>query len=147
MAGRYRPGRRITDSNGDDEPDRIKELQETLSFTAGPLGEEQQKVEVKGTFNALAARGLSADSLAERTARATEQIVVNTNDLVNQAKQGKLVFRLMPITIDEKFDSREATISEDPSTELLFVVQGTDDDAMVKAVLAALTSHLCWSGS
>ena len=75
-----------------DEPDRIKDLQESLSFTADSVGAEQQKVEVKGTFNALAARGLSADSLAERTARATEQIVVNTNDLVNQAKQGKLVF-------------------------------------------------------
>ena len=75
-----------------DEPDRIKVLQESLSLTANSIGEEQQKVEVKGTFNALAARGLSADSLAERTARATEQIVVNTNDLVNQAKQGKLVF-------------------------------------------------------
>lgn len=75
-----------------DEPDRIKELQESLSLTANSIGEEQQKVEVKGTFNALAARGLSADSLAERTARATEQIVANTNDLVNQAKQGKLVF-------------------------------------------------------
>ena len=28
----------------------------------------------------------------ERTARAAEQIVVNTKDLVDQAKQGKLVF-------------------------------------------------------
>ena len=43
----------------------------------------------------------------------------------------------MPITIDEKFDSREATVSDDPSTELLFVVQGTDDDATVKALVAA----------
>ena len=75
-----------------DEPDRIKKLQESLSFSADALGQEQQKVEVKGTFNALGARGLGADSLAERTARATEQIVVNTNDLVSQAKQGKLVF-------------------------------------------------------
>ena len=74
------------------EPDRIRELQENLSFAAGSIGEQQQKVEVKGTFNALAARGLSADSLAQRTARATEQIVVNTQDLLDQAKQGKLVF-------------------------------------------------------
>jgi len=74
------------------EPERMKELQDSLSFSAGALGEEQRKVEVKGTFNALAARGLGADSLAERTARATEQIVVNTKDLVDQAKQGKLVF-------------------------------------------------------
>ena len=39
-----------------------------------------------------AARGLGADSLAERTAKATEQIVSNTKQLVDQAKQGKLVF-------------------------------------------------------
>lgn len=74
------------------EPERMKELQDSLSFSAGALGEEQRKVEVKGTFNALAARGLGADNLAERTARAAEQIVVNTKDLVDQAKQGKLVF-------------------------------------------------------
>jgi len=74
------------------EPERMKELQDSLSFSAGAVGEEQRKVEVKGTFNALAARGLGADSLAERTARAAEQIVVNTKDLVDQAKQGKLVF-------------------------------------------------------
>jgi len=70
----------------------MKELQDSLSFSAGALGEEQRKVEVKGTFNALAARGLGADNLAERTARAAEQIMVNTKDLVDQAKQGKLVF-------------------------------------------------------
>ncbi len=74
------------------EPERMKEFQDSLSFSAGALGDEQRKVEVKGTFNALAARGLGADSLAERTARAAEQIVVNTKDLVDQAKQGKLVF-------------------------------------------------------
>jgi len=74
------------------EPERMKELQDSLSFSAGALGEEQRKVEVKGTFNALAARGLGADSLAERTARAAEQIVVNTKDLLDEAKQGKLVF-------------------------------------------------------
>lgn len=74
------------------EPERIKKLQESLSFSAGTLGQEQQKVEVKGTFNALAARGLGADSLSERTARATEQIAVNTRDLLDQAKQGRLVF-------------------------------------------------------
>jgi len=74
------------------EPERMKELQDSMSFSAGALGEEQRKVEVKGTFNALAARGLGADNLAERTARAAEQIMVNTKDLVDQAKQGKLVF-------------------------------------------------------
>jgi hypothetical protein len=43
----------------------------------------------------------------------------------------------MAITIDERYDSREATESEDPTTELLYVVQGTDDDALVKALVAA----------
>lgn len=74
------------------EPERLKELQDDLSFSGSSLGEEERKVEVKGTFNALAARGLGADSLAERTARAAEQIVVNTKDLLDEAKQGKLVF-------------------------------------------------------
>jgi len=43
----------------------------------------------------------------------------------------------MPITIDETFDSREATESESPTTELLYVVQGTDDDLQVKSLIVA----------
>jgi hypothetical protein len=43
----------------------------------------------------------------------------------------------MSITIDERYNSREATESEDPSTELLYVVQGTDDDLTVKGLVAA----------
>ncbi len=43
----------------------------------------------------------------------------------------------MPITIDERYNSREATESEDPNTELLYVVQGTDDDLQVKSLVAA----------
>jgi len=74
------------------DPGRLKDIQESLSLSAGALGKEQRKIEVKGTFNALAARGLGADSLAERTARAAEQIVVNTKQLVDEAKQGQLVF-------------------------------------------------------
>jgi len=74
------------------DPERLKHVEDSLSTSGGILEEEQRKVEAKGTFNALAARGLGADSLAERTARAAEQIVVNTKDLLAQAKQGKLVF-------------------------------------------------------
>jgi hypothetical protein len=74
------------------DPERLKQVEDSLSTSGGVLAEEQRKVEAKGTFNALAARGLGADSLAERTARAAEQIVVNTKDLLAQAKQGKLVF-------------------------------------------------------
>jgi hypothetical protein len=74
------------------DPERLQQVEDSLSTSGGVLAEEQRKVEAKGTFNALAARGLGADSLAERTARAAEQIVVNTKDLLAQAKQGKLVF-------------------------------------------------------
>jgi hypothetical protein len=74
------------------EPERLKGIEDSLSSSGGILEEEQRKVESKGTFNALAARGLGADSLSERTARAAEQIVVNTKQLLDQAKQGKLVF-------------------------------------------------------
>ena len=73
-------------------PERLKQVEDSLSTSGGVLAEEQRKVEAKGTFNALAARGLGADSLSERTARAAAQIVVNTKDLLAQAKQGKLVF-------------------------------------------------------
>lgn len=51
----------------------------------------------------------------------------------------------MPITIDEKFDSRESTESGNPSTELLYVVQGTDDDVVVKNLLFA-TSPSIYNG-
>ena len=48
----------------------------------------------------------------------------------------------MPVTIDEKFDSREATESESPTTELLYVVQGTDDDLVVKSLVDATAPAL-----
>lgn len=74
------------------EPDRMQELQDELSLSGSTLGDEQRKVEAKGTFNALAVRGIGADSLAERTAHAAEEIAENTQDLLDRAKQGRLVF-------------------------------------------------------
>ena len=71
---------------------KLKDLQHSLSLSADSLGEEQRKVESKGTFNALGARGLGSDSLAERTAKASEQIMINTKGLLDEAKQGGLVF-------------------------------------------------------
>ena len=42
----------------------------------------------------------------------------------------------MPVTIDEKFDSRESTVGiESPSVDLMYAVQGTDDDATVRATV------------
>jgi len=52
----------------------------------------QKKVDVQGTFNALAIRGLSASTLAERTARATEQTATNTRRLLERARDGGLAF-------------------------------------------------------
>jgi len=43
----------------------------------------------------------------------------------------------MTITIDEKFDSREATVGEDSSVDLLYAIQGTEDDLTVKLLVEA----------
>ncbi len=52
----------------------------------------------------------------------------------------------MPVTIVEKFDSRESTVGiESPNIDLLYVVQGTDDDSVVKATVEA-TMPAIYSG-
>lgn len=61
-------------------------------FDLEGLDEAEAKTDVKGTFNALAVAGLGADSLAERTAKAAEQIAKNTDKLVREAQHGGLVF-------------------------------------------------------
>ncbi len=43
----------------------------------------------------------------------------------------------MPITIDERVDSRGATESDDPTADLIYLVQGTDDDLQVRSLVAA----------
>jgi hypothetical protein len=52
----------------------------------------RKKIDVVGSFNAMALRGLGADSLSERTAKATEQVAANTKALVREAQHGGLVF-------------------------------------------------------
>ena len=56
------------------------------------IRDTRQKIDVVGSFNPLAARGLGASSLSERTAKATEQIAANTKQLVREAQHGGLVF-------------------------------------------------------
>ncbi len=56
------------------------------------MSETKKKTDVVGTFNPLAAMNLGADSLGERTAKASEEVAANTKRLVQQAKQGGLVF-------------------------------------------------------
>jgi hypothetical protein len=48
----------------------------------------------------------------------------------------------MTITIDERFNSREATEGPSPATELLYLVQGTEDDLQVKSLVAATAPTL-----
>jgi hypothetical protein len=51
-----------------------------------------KKVDVQGTFNALAVRGLGGESLNARTAKAVDQINENVKELVAEARHGGLVF-------------------------------------------------------
>ena len=43
----------------------------------------------------------------------------------------------MPITVAEKWDSREGTQGEGASTDLRFIIGGTDDDTEAKSALIA----------
>lgn len=81
-----------TDPTQDSPASKLADLKHSLTLSAGAVGEQQQKVESKGTFNALGARGLGSDSLAERTARASEQVVVNTQGILENTKSQGLVF-------------------------------------------------------
>ena len=95
-AARKRQQSATGEPTGEPAPDLealFNRLDYMLRYGAGKAVEQQQrKVETKGTFYALAARQLGADTPAERTAKATEQIVVNTRDLLAEAKRGGLVF-------------------------------------------------------
>ena len=48
----------------------------------------------------------------------------------------------MPITVHEKWESRESTEGESPSIDLIYIVRGTADDLAAKAALAAASPVL-----
>jgi hypothetical protein len=73
-------------------PDRVKQAETDLSGLDKLIDTTQRKVDVVGTFNPLAAANLGADSLSERTAKASEQVAANTKRLVQEAQHGGLVF-------------------------------------------------------
>ena len=73
-------------------PDRVKQAETDLSGLDELIDTTQRKVDVVGTFNPLAAANLGADSLSERTAKASEQVAANTKRLVQEAQHGGLVF-------------------------------------------------------
>jgi flagellar biosynthesis GTPase FlhF len=72
--------------------DRQDQRRRRPEFDLEGLDEAEAKTDVKGTFNAFALAGLGSDSLAERTARASEQVARNTGQLVREAQHGGLVF-------------------------------------------------------
>jgi hypothetical protein len=72
--------------------DREEQRARRPEFDLEGLDEAEAKTDVKGTFSAFAVAGLGSDSLAERTARASEQVARNTGQLVREAQNGGLVF-------------------------------------------------------
>jgi hypothetical protein len=74
-------------------PDRIKKAKDNLTGMDDLLSQMgQEKVSVKGTFNALGARGLASEGPAERTAKASEETAKNTKRLLQEAQHGGLTF-------------------------------------------------------
>lgn len=43
----------------------------------------------------------------------------------------------MPVTVDEKFESRQVTTGTSPAVELRYVIRGTNDDRVARAALVA----------
>ena len=66
--------------------DSLAGLGDTLKKTA------ERTISVTGTFSAMAVAGLGAGSVAERTAKATEETAQNTKKLVTEARVGGLTF-------------------------------------------------------
>ena len=56
-------------------------------LTGGGLSFDLEKLSSKGTFNAMAARGLSSAGPMEKVARATEATAANTKKLVQKAHE------------------------------------------------------------
>ncbi len=74
-------------------PERIKKAKDNLNGMDDLLSQMgQEKVSVKGTFNALGARGLASEGPAERTAKASEETAKNTKRLLQEAQHGGLQF-------------------------------------------------------
>jgi hypothetical protein len=58
-----------------------------------PMATEKAKLESKGSFNAMAVRGLGSSSLADRTAKATEKSADLLKDIKENTKNAGLVFQ------------------------------------------------------
>ncbi len=85
--------RRREEAEGD-APTGPRSLLTELEDRLGGLGDAiAERIEVRGTFNALAVQSLAGgDAAAERTAKATEQTARNTKRLADAAQTGGLTF-------------------------------------------------------
>jgi len=85
--------RKRQEVDASDGPERIKKAKDNLNGMDDLLSQMgQEKVSVKGTFNALGARGLGSEGPAERTAKASEETAKNTKRLLQEAQHGGLQF-------------------------------------------------------
>jgi hypothetical protein len=74
-------------------PERTRRAQDELAGMDDLLSRmAEERVSTKGTFNAAAVRGFGGGSVADRTAKATEETAKNTKRLLEQSQHGKLVF-------------------------------------------------------
>lgn len=74
-------------------PERTRRAQDELAGMDDLLSQvAEERVSTKGTFNAAAVRGFGGGSVADRTAKATEETAKNTKRLLEQSQHGKLVF-------------------------------------------------------
>lgn len=80
---------------GVEVPDIVNRLKQQLGGVTSALESAAGKeiaLEVAGTFNAMAARGLGAGNAADRTAKATEETAKNTKRIVQEMGQNQLAF-------------------------------------------------------
>ncbi|MDX9911210.1 MAG: hypothetical protein RBS39_05215 [Phycisphaerales bacterium] len=86
-----RKRREDAEADGASGPRRlIDDLEDRLGGLGNAIAE---RIEVRGTFNALAVQSLAGgDAAAERTAKATEQTARNTKRLADAAQSGGLTF-------------------------------------------------------
>ena len=85
--------RKRSEVDAGEAPDRIGRAQADLAGMDDLLTQiGEEKVSTKGTFNAAAVRGFGGGSVADRTAKATEETAKNTKRLLEQSQHGKLVF-------------------------------------------------------
>jgi len=70
----------------DDLARKLKDAGRTLT------GITARSLEVRGTFSAVAARGMGAGGVAERTADATEETAKNTRRILQEMDENELAF-------------------------------------------------------